>query len=174
MAAPLRGRLIDVFHRRIGGERKPHLHVLSVTAAAVFGIQILILNVVPALFQRLRVEPNEITFEKPYIANNIRMTRHGFRLHAVEEREYPATGSFTAAMVDRNQTIFSNIRLWDWRALDSVYKQFQEIRLYYEFDDVDVDRYNVGENYRQVMVSAREMELRNLPQQSQTFVNRHF
>ena len=73
-----------------------------------------------------------------------------------------------------NRTIFSNIRLWDWRALDAVYKQFQEIRLYYEFDDVDVDRYTIDDDYRQVMVSAREMELANLPEQSQTFVNRRF
>ena len=64
--------------------------------------------------------------------------------------------------------------MWDWRALDAVYKQFQEIRLYYEFDDVDVDRYTIDGAYRQVMVSAREMELDNLPDQSQTFVNRRF
>ena len=77
-------------------------------------------------------------------------------------------------MVQDNQNLFSNIRLWDWRALDAVYKQFQEIRLYYEFKDVDINRYTFGGNYREVMVSAREMELSNLPLQSQTFVNRRF
>jgi hypothetical protein len=70
--------------------------------------------------------------------------------------------------------IFDNIRLWDWRALDAVYKQLQEIRLYYEFDDVDVDRYHAADQDLQVMVSAREMEIANLPQQSQTFMNRRF
>jgi uncharacterized membrane protein (UPF0182 family) len=174
LAAPARRRLIDFVRQRI--DRVPLLHVFVFGAAAlvVFGIQTLALSVVPALFQQLRVEPNEITFEKPYIAHNIRLTRHGFGLHAVEEREYPAVGTFSEAVVARNRTIFSNIRLWDWRALDAVYKQFQEIRLYYEFDDVDVDRYIIDGDYRQVMVSAREMELANLPEQSQTFVNRRF
>jgi hypothetical protein len=174
IAPPLRRRLAAPFERRIRSPEKLHGYVLAATAAAVFGAQIVIVTAVPLMFQWLRVEPNEITFEEPYIANNIRLTRHGFKLHRVEEKEYPAAERFTASMVEQNRTIFSNIRLWDWRALDAVYKQFQEIRLYYEFDDVDVDRYTVDENYRQVMVSAREMELDNLPDQSQTFVNRRF
>jgi uncharacterized membrane protein (UPF0182 family) len=66
------------------------------------------------------------------------------------------------------------VRLWDWRALEAVYKQFQEIRLYYEFTDVDVDRYHTSRGYRQVMVSAREMEPANLPAESRTFVNLRF
>jgi uncharacterized membrane protein (UPF0182 family) len=172
---PIRRRSLALFQR--GGERgrrPPHGYLLGAAALVVFGLQLIMLTLVPALFQRLRVEPNEITFEKPYITHNIRMTRHGFGLHTVEEREYPATEEFTSAMVDQNRTIFANIRLWDWRALDAVYKQFQEIRLYYEFDDVDVDRYTIDGGYRQVMVSAREMALDNLPDQSQTFVNRRF
>jgi uncharacterized membrane protein (UPF0182 family) len=174
VAAPLRRRLVAMFQKRIKNERRLHGYVLGSLAAAVFGIQVVALNVVPNLFQSLRVEPNEITFEEPYIANNIRFTRRGFRLDNVEEREYPAVDRFNAATVAANPTIFSNIRLWDWRALDAVYKQFQEIRLYYEFDDVDVDRYTIGDDYRQVMVSAREMQIDNLPEQSQTFVNRRF
>jgi len=174
MAAPLRRRLIDFFRERIDRDHLLHVFVFGAVALVVFVIETLAVSVGPALFQQLRVEPNEITFEKPYIAHNIRLTRQGFGLHAVEEREYPAVGTFDQAVVERNQTIFSNIRLWDWRALDAVYKQFQEIRLYYEFDDVDVDRYTIDGDYRQVMVSAREMELANLPEQSQTFVNRRF
>jgi hypothetical protein len=77
-------------------------------------------------------------------------------------------------MVDSNRATFGNIRLWDWRALDAVYKQFQEIRLYYEFTDVDIDRYKYAGMYNQVMVSVREMEASNLPRQSQTFVNQRF
>jgi hypothetical protein len=173
-AAPLRKRLLDAFRRRVSQEGRLHGTVFGAAAVAVFGIQLVVLTVVPALFQWLRVEPNEITFEKPYIANNIRLTRHGFGLQRMEERQYPAADTFDAQTVARNRNIFANIRLWDWRALDAVYKQFQEIRLYYEFDDVDVDRYTIAGDYRQVMVSAREMELDNLPQQSQTFVNRRF
>jgi len=174
IAAPLRRRLVSAFQRQLDDERPLHGYVLGAVALTVVGMQILAFNILPAAFQRFRVEPNEITFEKPYIANNIRLTRHGFKLDAVEEREYPATDEFSAETVENNPTIFSNIRLWDWRALDAVYKQFQEIRLYYEFDDVDVDRYTIDDDYRQVMVSAREMELANLPEQSQTFVNRRF
>lgn len=132
------------------------------------------LQAIPGLFQWLRVVPNEITFEKPYINHNIEFTRRGFNLHIVEERQFPASEQFTRDMVDRNKTIFENIRLWDWRALDAVYKQFQEIRLYYEFVDVDIDRYTIDDHYWQVMVSARELELSNLPPNSQTFVNTRF
>ncbi|MEK6477125.1 UPF0182 family protein [Catalinimonas sp. 4WD22] len=141
---------------------------------AVFLIWFIGLSAIPGLFQWLRVEPNEITFEKPYIVNNIEFTRRGFKLHDVEEREFPASDRFTPEMVENNREIFNNVRLWDWRALDDVYRQFQEIRLYYEFTDVDIDRYMIDGEYRQVMVSAREMEPSNLPDQSQTFVNERF
>jgi uncharacterized membrane protein (UPF0182 family) len=132
------------------------------------------LGLLPALVQWLVVEPNEITFEQPYIARNIEFTRHGFHLDKVEERQFPATEAFTREMAADNRHLLSEVRLWDWRALDAVYKQFQEIRLYYEFVDVDMDRYRFGGRYRQVMASARELAQDNLPRQSQTFVNRRF
>ena len=75
---------------------------------------------------------------------------------------------FTEGTISDNPNLFSNVRLWDWRALDAVYKQFQAIRLYYEFSDVDVDRYNINGKKQQVMVSAREINIDNLSQQSQT------
>jgi len=153
-----------------GGAAGALISVCAVVVASWF----LLLTVVPGAFQWLMVEPNEITMESPYIKNNIELTRYGFGLDDVEEREFPATGQFTREMVENNQSTFDNIRLWDWRALDQVYKQFQEIRLYYEFRDVDIDRYTLNGDYRQVMVSAREMMQDNLPQDSQTFVNRRF
>jgi uncharacterized membrane protein (UPF0182 family) len=145
--------------------------VLAVSLFSMLGIWLLLLTIIPNFFQWLRVEPNEITFEEPYIKNNIDFTRYGFGLHDVEEREFPASGSFDQATVDANPQLLNNIRLWDPRALDAVYKQFQEIRLYYEFVDVDIDRYVVDDKYRQVMVSAREMQPQNLPDQSKTFIN---
>ncbi|MBD3237094.1 MAG: hypothetical protein GF330_10345 [Candidatus Eisenbacteria bacterium] len=150
------------------------IRYLGGVGAGVFVLWVLVLSVAPGLVQWLRVEPNEITLERPYIAHNIRFTREAFGLQDVEEHEYPATPRFDRSVVEANQTLFENIRLWDWRALDAVYKQFQEIRLYYEFADVDIDRYQIGDDYRQVMVAAREMELENLAEQSQTFVNRRF
>jgi uncharacterized membrane protein (UPF0182 family) len=159
------------------------LRIRNVSSEPVLLISVLVtivviwfigLTAIPGLFQWLRVEPNEITFEKPYIENNIRLTRFGFNLQNIEEKEYPAKNVFNKQMVENNKSTFENVRLWDWRALDDVYKQFQEIRLYYEFKDVDIDRYTFNNEYRQVMVSAREMESSNLPKQSQTFVNTRF
>ncbi len=151
----------------------------SLFTVGIAGVLVLVtwfigLTAIPGAFQSFRVEPNEISYEKPFIANNIELTRHGFKLNAIEEREFPATDTFTRAMVAENQSIFNNIRLWDWRALKAVLKQFQEIRLYYEFNDVDIDRYTYDGQYRQVMVSAREMNANNLPANSQTFVNKVF
>ncbi len=141
---------------------------------AVFVLWFVGLNAIPQLFQSLRVVPNEITLEKPYILHNIEFTRQGFNLDKVAEKQFPAADTISKSIVGRNREIFDNIRLWDWRALDEVYRQFQEIRLYYEFENVDVDRYMIAGKYRQVMVSAREMETSNLPAQSQTFVNERF
>jgi len=132
------------------------------------------LAVVPGTIQSFWVEPNEISFEKPFIAHNIELTNRAFGLDRIEAREFPASGTLDARTIRDNRNLLRETRLWDWRALDAVYRQFQEIRLYYEFVDVDTDRYHVGDAYRQVMVSAREMEVDNLPDQSQTFVNRRF
>jgi uncharacterized membrane protein (UPF0182 family) len=140
----------------------------------IFTIWLLALGVAPVLVQWLRVQPNEITLEAPYISNNIEFTRRGFKLQNVEAREFAVSPSLTKETLSNNQYLLSEVRLWDWRALEAVYKQFQEIRLYYEFTDVDVDRYQTTRGYRQVMVSAREMELANLPAESQTFVNLRF
>jgi hypothetical protein len=126
------------------------------------------------VLQWLVVKPNEITFEKPYIANNITFTRRAFGLHNIEERPFIPAPEFTLETVKNNRNLLSEVRLWDWRALDAVYRQFQEIRLYYEFVDVDIDRYTIGDRYRQLMVSARELGQHNLAAQSQTFVNQRF
>jgi len=170
----VRAVFLNIYKNRKFRKQFEHLFGVGTVFVLLFAVWFLILTVIPGLFQWLRVEPNEITFEKEYIKNNINMTRHGFGLDDVEEREFPVTEIFTQKMVDDNQNLFSNIRLWDWRALDAVYKQFQEIRLYYEFKDVDIDRYTILDEYKQVMVSAREIEIDNLPEQSQTFVNKRF
>jgi hypothetical protein len=122
----LRKRLNDRVRQLNMTGKRTHFVSLGAVAAVTFGVSILVLSVAPQLFQWLRVEPNELTFEKPYIANNIQFTRFGFGLHRVEEREYPASGRFTPEMVEDNKNLFDNIRLWDWRALDAVYKQFTE------------------------------------------------
>lgn len=164
--------------RRLGNSGsegiRRYFPILGGTAAVIVIGYIFSLFVLPGIVQRFRVEPNEITFERPYIEHNIRFTRSGFNFQDVEERQFPVSGEFTRETKARNEALFSNIRLWDWRALDAVYKQFQEIRLYYEFQDVDIDRYHINGEYRQVMVSARELNLANLPAKSRTFVNERF
>lgn len=147
---------------------------LIVLPAIVFLIWIILLYIAPVSFQSLKVEPNEISLEKPYLKNNIEFTRQGFNLNQVELKEFPVSETFKREDIEKHPQIFSNIRLWDYRALDAVFKQFQEIRLYYKFNDVDIDRYHIDDTYSQVMVSAREMDPRSLPLNSQTFVNTHF
>jgi len=147
---------------------------LFVLPGILFIIWFLLLTVTPLLFQSLKVEPNEISLEKPYLENNIEFTRRGFNLNNLKLNEFPVTETFKREDVEKHSQIFSNIRLWDYRALDAVFKQFQEIRLYYKFNDVDIDRYHVNGAYREVMISAREMDPGNLPANSQTFVNTHF
>lgn len=154
--------------------RGSELRYLYTVSGLVMATWAVLLWVVPALFQWLKVEPNEITVERPYLEHNIRFTRAGFDLEKVEKKEFEASGVLDRQVLGENPLLLSNIRLWDYRALDAVFKQFQEIRLYYEFHDVDIDRYTLGDQYRQVMVSAREMQPDNLPSGSQTFVNRHF
>lgn len=162
-----------IWKTKITATPAPPFIILTMTLI-LGAIWFIVLVALPNLLQQIAVEPNEITYERPYIANNIEFTQKAFKLDKVQERQFAATDTFTPQMVESNPQIFNNIRLWDYRALDEVYKQFQEIRLYYEFHDVDIDRYTFGDQYREVMISAREMETSNLPTQSQTFVNKRF
>jgi uncharacterized membrane protein (UPF0182 family) len=174
-AAPLVPMLARRLRLAVGrGEQRLELGSIATAWIMIGGVWLFALVAAPNLVQFLVVEPNEISFEKPYIAHNISFTRRGFRLHEVEERQFPAAEELTRDVVRENEHLLSEARLWDVRALDAVYRQFQEIRLYYAFHDVDIDRYTLGDRYRQVMVSARELEQRNLPRQSQTFVNQRF
>jgi uncharacterized protein len=151
-----------------------HVMVIAGAAITIVAIWIIAFGALPMVFNWLLVQPNEITFERPYIMNNIKFTRYGFALNNVIEKEYPMDGSLSQETINQSPELFSNIRLWDIKALEATYRQFQSMRLYYEFYDVDVDRYNINGKDRQVMISAREMNLDFLPPQSQTFVNKRF
>ncbi|MDQ3700992.1 MAG: UPF0182 family protein [Chloroflexota bacterium] len=126
----------------------------------------------PILVQRIQVEPAEVSQERPYIVSNIRYTREGFGLSEVSEQIFPAEPAVRLEEVRQNPTSVVNIRLWDHRPLKDVYNQLQSIRNYYVFGDVDVDRYIVDGQYRQVMLSARELVPERLGAQAQTWVNR--
>lgn len=134
-------------------------------------IAAVVLLAMPALFQQFVVKPNELELEKPYLRHNIAFTRHGFGLERVEERFYPAVTELTYEETQANRDTLDNVRLWDWRPLHQTYRQMQEIRLYYEFYNIDVDRYVIDGRVRQVLLAARELGGR-LPGQSNTWVNR--
>jgi uncharacterized membrane protein (UPF0182 family) len=117
------------------------------------------------------VLPNEIVLERPYLEHNIRYTRQAYRLDNIEDREFPVGGDLSQADLKKNNLTVKNIRLWDHAPLLQTYSQLQEIRTYYKFIDVDNDRYNINDEYRQVMLSARELSYPALP--SRTWVNEH-
>jgi uncharacterized membrane protein (UPF0182 family) len=129
------------------------------------------LGAYPALLQRLRVTPNELVAEGPYIAHSIRMTRQAYGLNRIEEKDFPAEETLSSAALDRNTLTVKNIRLWDHRPLLTTYAQLQEIRTYYKFVDVDNDRYLINGEYRQLMLSPRELSYRHLP--SRIWINEH-
>ena len=125
----------------------------------------------PALIQQFSVTPNEFVREAPYIERNIEFTRQAFALNRIEEDFYPAETEVGADLIQDNIQTVNNIRLWDYRPLSAVYRQIQLIRLYYDFKDADVDRYNIAGEYRQVLLSAREVAPENLQTESQNWVN---
>jgi hypothetical protein len=117
------------------------------------------------------VKPNELVRERPYIANNILMTRQAYGLDRFSQREFPAETTVEAADVVNNQPTLQNIRLWDWQALQDTLRQIQEIRTYYDFPDIDIDRYQIQGNLRQVMLAARELNVEKLPESSRNWIN---
>jgi uncharacterized membrane protein (UPF0182 family) len=133
---------------------------------------IIIGSIFPALIQRFQVEPNELDRERPYIGYNIDFTREAFALDRIEEQPFPAEDMPTPQDIAQNEVTIDNIRLWDPRPLKDTYNQIQSIRLYYDFNDVDVDRYIIDDEYRQVMLSARELSAEKLASEAQTWVNR--
>jgi uncharacterized membrane protein (UPF0182 family) len=125
----------------------------------------------PSLLQRFRVVPNEVAAERPFIERNIKFTRLAYGLDKIESNEFPAEEQLFAADLKRNDSTIKNIRLWDPRPLLAASAQLQEIRTYYKFVDVDNDRYIIDGNYRQMMLSVRELSHQHLP--SRIWINEH-
>jgi uncharacterized protein len=117
------------------------------------------------------VKPNQLVREQPFIAWNIMFTRQAYALDRVTQQEFPAEISLEAADPDHNQDTLQNIRLWDWHALQDTLRQIQEIRTYYDFPDIDIDRYQVDGKTRQVMLAAREISVEKLPESSRNWIN---
>ena len=128
-------------------------------------------GIYPAMVQKLQVIPNEVAAETPYIEQNIRFTRFAYGLNRIEEKEFPTEDTLTAKDLERNNLTIKNIRLWNHAPLLQTYSQLQEMRTYYKFTGVDNDRYTINDEYRQVMLSSREISYKALP--SRTWVNEH-
>jgi len=137
----------------------------------LIGGAILLTGIVPGIVQQLVVKPNELVKELPYIKYNIDYTRLAYGLDKIEKKPFPVSDTLTAEDFIEKQNITRNIRLWDHRPLKSTFSQLQEFRLYYDFYDVDVDRYDFNGDYRQVMLSAREINYNEIPPEAKTWVN---
>ena len=186
---PLSGANYVDLHTRL-----PAMHVLSVVAAigagliiwagfrgrlVPVGVRVVIgylvatlLGVgIPAAYQRLVVQPNELTRETPQIVHHIRATRQAWGLEGIEERELGTDTRLTPQLIAANRATIDNVRLWDREPLLQTFGQIQSIRTYYDFLAVDDDRYQIGGQLRQVMLSAREMNTSSLP--TRGFINEH-
>jgi uncharacterized membrane protein (UPF0182 family) len=145
---------------------------------AMFGIGayaavvLLALEVIPAGFQRLVVEPNELELETPFLRHNIALTRAAYGLDKIDVRFHTAEKKLNEAGMQENKSTVDNIRIWDHRPLSQTFRQLQQIRTYYAFSEVDVDRYWIDKDYRQVMLAARELSADFLAK-SGSWVNRH-
>jgi hypothetical protein len=128
-------------------------------------------GIYPAIIQKFKVIPNEIVLEMPYLKNNIHYTRIAYGLQDIEEQEYPVADRLTQEDLKKNDLTIKNIRLWDHGPLLQTYAQLQEMRTYYKFVSVDNDRYTINGEYRQVMLSPRELSYQALP--ARTWINEH-
>ena len=151
--------------------RRPGLRLLFIGVGGLAAVHAIGMFAYPSFLQQFHVVPNELVAETPYIERNIRSTRHAYGLDRVEAQEFPVSEMLTAADLQENDATVKNIRLWNYLPLLSTYAQLQQIRTYYEFVDVDTARYKIGDSYRQVMLSARELSHEQLP--SRIWINEH-
>jgi len=145
--------------------------LLLIAIAIPLGVYLVGVILIPSYIQSFIVKPNELERETPYISHNIEWTRRGFGLDQIEAREFDPEPSTAAIDINNNRETLENIRLWDWRALQDTLRQIQAIRTYYDFPDVDVDRYVVGGHTRQMMTAPREINDEKLPAQSRNWIN---
>jgi uncharacterized protein len=157
--------------------------VAAVNAVRASNGRILVLAIAPAALcfvvfglvgwyvSNFVVKPNELVREQPYITHNIEMTRQAFGLDKFQQHEFPAETTVGATDPANNQATLKNIRLWDWHALQDTLRQIQEIRTYYDFPDIDIDRYEIDGAMREVMLAARELNVDKLPESSRNWIN---
>jgi uncharacterized protein len=155
------------------GARRGGLIVPLISIVLLAGVSLILGGIVPAIFQRFRVEPQELARERPYIQHNLAATRKAFNLNAVQTKPFPASDDLTLKDLQANRPTIDNIRLWDPEVLRPGVRNLQAIAQYYNFTDVDVDRYPINGNRRQVMISVREVDPNGLAESARTWQNLH-
>jgi uncharacterized protein len=148
--------------------RRPQWLLLSVAPAVICYV---IVGLIAWYVSTFIVKPNQLVRERPFIEHNIAMTRRAYALDRIELHPFPADTSVEALDAANNQNTLGNIRLWDSRALRDTLRQIQEIRTYYDFPDIDIDRYTVAGSVRQMMLAARELNVDKLPESSRNWIN---
>jgi uncharacterized membrane protein (UPF0182 family) len=133
------------------------------------GVGIVFRGIAPTLVQKFSVAPNELSRERPYIAQHIAATRRAWRIDSVQTRELEGDVQLTMADIKANAPTIDNVRLWERDLLKQTFGQLQEIRTYYDFFSVNDDRYMIDGRYRQIHLSARELNTASLP--TRNFIN---
>jgi uncharacterized membrane protein (UPF0182 family) len=154
----------------VNAVRGPRVRLLVAAVVPAFACY-LVVQLVGWYVSSFIVKPNQLDRERPYIAWNIEWTRRAWDLDRVTQHEFPADTSPEAADPANNQATLQNIRLWDWHALQDTLRQIQEIRTYYDFPDIDIDRYKINGDMREVMLGARELSVDKLPDSSRNWIN---
>ncbi len=152
---------------------KPNMKMILKGGIVWIGAIVLLSVIIPPLAQKFIVKPNELAKESPYIEHNIKFTREAYNLNKMKEVKFNVGDTITPEILAKNDATIQNIRVWDERPLLQTYRQLESLRLYYDFNNVDVDRYQIDGDYRQIMLSARELVASQLPPQANTWVNRH-
>ena len=152
---------------------KSKAKLIWMSAVIWIGVVLVLGTGLPVLVQKIVVKPNELAKETPYIAYNIDFTRKAYNLNKIKVVNFEVNDQLSAQDLKQHDVTIQNIRIWDERPLFQTYRQIQSIRLYYDFNNVDVDRYPVNNQYRQIMLAGRELVVNKLPPQANTWVNRH-
>jgi hypothetical protein len=169
--AALTGCLILFLYASFTSSTRRTVRIYFASALLLGGIWIIGFKVIPEIVQHFRVAPNELPLEKPYLERNINFTKEAYGLTNVTEIEYPINPSPSGVLAQSDLAVINGIRLWAPDILKSVNDQTQFIRLYYNFPDVDVDRYVLNGKLTQLMLSLRELNIDRLAAQSRTFQN---
>ncbi|HAA34613.1 MAG TPA: UPF0182 family protein [Firmicutes bacterium] len=145
--------------------------LIFIGIGTLIAASIIVGSIFPSLVQQFRVDPNELAFERPFLENNINFTLKAYNLDKITTQNYAGLSPLEVEDLDAAAGTIENVRLWDYRPLLQTYNQLQGIRQYYEFVDVDTDRYYLDGKYRQVMLAARELNQSRLAEQARTWIN---